>query len=180
MSGKVFQVIGYVWLVLTATACVESATDEEIASMCDNLVHLRGKISPPSTETLVSDVTVKFEQEAKEINEKQMRERKALDEERRVKLETAKNEMERSKVEEEYAEKIDALGTKYAPKIVAANSQKSEALVGAKKKGEENRAAWDEAVNACIAQAKKEKVSQKIAHCRIKAKSADKYWNGCR
>jgi len=59
-------------------------------------------------------------------------------------------------------------------------TEKKDAVASAQKKAEENRTAWDEAVDQCVTQAKSEGVSQKVARCRIGADSTDKYWNICR
>ena len=161
-------------------SCVTPATDDEIESMCNNLVQLRGEIPNPNLETIVSNITVRFDQEKKRLEESNKRRQEALKAEIRDKLNAAKKEKEKTEIKREYEAKLHEMASKHQPKVAAMNDRKSGAVAGAKKKAEVARSEWDYAVNECVAQAKKEGVGQEVARCRIQAKTTDKYWNGCR
>ena len=161
-------------------SCTTSATDEEIAAMCDNLVQLRGEVSNPSVETLISDIEVRFDKQQKQLEESRMREQRVLNEELQTKLEAAGKDEDKEALKAEYAVKIKEISANHAPGIAAMDAQKKEAVTSAKEQAQENKAAWDEAVNQCVTQARSEGVSQKVARCRINADSTDKYWNICR
>ncbi len=167
-------------LGIFAVSCVTQATDEEISSMCDNLVQLRGEVSNPSAETVISDIEVRFDKQTKQLEENRMREQKALNDELKAKLDAAEDDAEKEKLKAEYDTKLKEMSAKHEPAIAAMAAQKQDAVNAAKQQAEENRAVWNEAVNQCVTQAKKEGVSQKVARCRIHADTTDKYWNACR
>jgi hypothetical protein len=180
MRGKVVLVVLFAWIGAMASSCVTPATEDELTSMCDNLVQLRGEISNPSVETIVSDVAVRFDAETKKLEESRMREQKVLNDELQAKLDAAENEEEKTKLREEYSALLKDVAAKHEPGITAMNAKKKEAVADAKRQAQENQAAWNEAVNECVAQAQKEGVGQKVARCRMQAENTDKYWNGCR
>jgi hypothetical protein len=180
MRAAVLSAIVCVWLGGLVTACVTPATEDEIQTMCDNLVQLRGEIENPSVETIVSHITVRLNEHRTQIQDTKTREKRMLDEEMQASLDEAEKDEDKEKIRKEFKAKIQALEAKYKPELEAIDAKKKEANAAAKKKAEENRAVWDEAVNECVTRAKKEGVSQQIANCRIQADSTDKYWNGCR
>jgi len=180
MRGKLACVIMCVGLGWLTVSCVTKATDDEIETMCDNLVHLRGDVSRPSTEKIVSDIAMKFDEAAKQLKDDQLKAEEALEEEMQAELSEAKNDAEKTEIHKSYAAKLKKIEADQGPELAAVDTKKKEAVEAAKKKAEENRAAWESAVEACVTEAKKESVSQKVARCRIDAKTADKYWNGCR
>lgn len=180
MRSKRVSLVVTVWMGVLMVSCVTKATDDEISTMCDNLVQLRGEISNPSAETLISDIEVRFDKETKALEERRMQEQAALNEELQAKLEAAESEEEKTQIKEEYAAKLQAVSAKHEPGIAAMNAKKKEAVAEAKQQAEENKAAWNEAVEECTSQAKQEAVSQKVARCRAQAETTDKYWNGCR
>lgn len=161
-------------------SCMTPASEDEVTSMCTNLVKLRGQVAEPNAETIVSDISMKYEQEAKSLNEDLARARRVLEDEMQTKLEEAKKDPGKEKIKAAYAAKLEALQTDHKPELAKVDAMKKEAIANAKKAAESNRAEWDNAVNECVEQARKEGVSQEIAQCRIKASSTDKYWNGCR
>jgi hypothetical protein len=172
----VVSVLMGIWVM----SCVTPATDEEIESMCNNLVELRGEISNPAVETMVSDIQVRFDKETSQLEANRTREQKMLNEDLQAKLDATDNEEEKAKLKEEYASKIQEVASKHEPGIAAMTAKKQEAVEEAKKQADQNRAAWNEAVTQCTTQAKNEGVSQEVARCRIQADSTDKYWNACR
>ena len=179
---KTRKVTGIVCAMLgvSALACVTQATDDELNEMCDNLVDLRGEIPNPSVETITGDISMKFDKQTKQLEASRTQEQNMLNKEMQEKLEAAKTDDEKDEIRKEYKERIEEVSSQHAPRMAAINAEKSEALEGAKKTAAENRSLWTEAVGQCVADAKKEGVSQKIARCRIQAKTTDKYWNGCR
>ena len=180
MRGKLVLVIMCGWIGMLVSACVTKATEDELEIMCDNLVKLRGEISKPSSATIESDISVKFTEETKKLQESQMSAENSLNDEMQTKLEAAQNDEEKVEIQKEYAAKMEALKAKLKPELEAMNTQKQAAIEEAKEEAEANEAAWRTAVDECLTDAKKESVSQEVARCRIQATTTDKYWNGCR
>ncbi len=163
-----------------ATACVTSATDEEIGKMCDNLVKLRGDVDASSVAEKSAEVKERYQREEKRLKDWKARDLKAWDEELEAKLKATEDEEEQAKLKEEYGKKKAITESKHDPGIAELPKKLEAALAKAKAEVDENQKAWKAAVDECAAKAKKEGVSQKVAQCRIAAESTDKYWNSCR
>ena len=163
-----------------ALGCMTQATDQEIQGMCENLIKLRGEIDMSEESVLIANVEEDFQREKKRLLEWKARDLKGWDDELDAKLKDIEDEEEKAKLTEEYNKKKEITASKHDPGIEALDGKKAAAIDAAKKKAVENRAAYQKAVEACAQQAKKESVSQKVAQCRIKAASADAYWNSCR
>jgi colicin import membrane protein len=157
-----------------------AATDDEITKMCDSLVRLRGEVDGSSAEELAKTTKERIDREEKRLKDWKARDMKGWDDELAAKLAATEDEEEKKKIQEEYTKKKEVSASKHDPGIAAIAEKRKTAMEEAKKKAAENKAAWDAAVSECVAQAKKEGVSQKVAQCRITAQSTDEYWNKCR
>ena len=180
MKGTLVWAMLGMWALFCMSGCVTKATDEELENMCDNLVKLRGEIPKPSSARIESDITMQFKEKAKELTQSQENRISSLTEEMNQKIEVAATDQEKATIQGEYGEKIEAVKAEIKPELEAMNAKKSEAIESAKSKVKESEAKWRTAVETCVADAKKESVSQKVARCRIDADSTDKYWNVCR
>lgn len=174
---------GCVLLVLTGaftTGCVTKATDQEIQSMCENLVKLRGEVSTEPVEKLIAEVKESFLREEKRLQDWKARDLKGWDDELAAKLVEAADDAAKSALQAEYAKKKEVTAAKHDPDIQELPEKMNAAVKEAEKKAEDNKAAFKAAVDECIGSSKKEGVSQKAAQCRINAQTTDKYWNSCR
>jgi len=174
---------GCVLLLLASavtTGCVAKATDQEIEAMCENLVKLRGEVNTDPVEKLIADVKESYQREEKRLEAWKARDLKGWDDELAAKLNDAKDDAEKAALTEEYTKKKEVTASKHDPDIQALPGKMAAAIEEAKKKAEDNKAAFKAAVDECIGKAKTEGVSQKAAQCRIKATSTDQYWNACR
>ncbi len=180
MRKRMLSFILFAWVSALVSACVTKATDDELQDMCDNLVKLRGEIKKPSSATFESDISMKFEKKTQMLKASQESEQRRLNDEMKKKLEAVTDEAEKANIMAEYEEKIAAVKADLAPEIASLNAKKSEEIESEKRKAEEGEAAWRLAVEACLNDAKRDAVSQKVAQCRIQADSTDKYWNICR
>lgn len=180
MNDRFVWVILGVWTILCVSGCITKATDEELESMCDNLVRLRGEIPKPSSAKIESDISMRFQEKAKTIEQNNQSEIQFLTEEMNEKIEAAATDKDKAAIQDEYEKQMNAVKARIKPELEAMTAKKSRALEEAKVKVKESEEEWHAAVETCIADAKKESVSQKLARCRIQANSTDKYWNVCR
>lgn len=165
---------------LSCTACIPSATDEELGKMCENLIRIRGEIDASTIEEMTAAIKERFQREEKRLTDWKKRDLKGWDDEMNAKLEATEDVAEKAQIAADYAKKKQVTASKHDPGITALPKKMAAALEDAKKKVAANQSAWAAAVTSCVAEAKKEGVSQKVAQCRISADSTDKYWNGCR
>ncbi len=178
---KMGIILGLVTLAgLVGPGCVTEATEQEIQSMCENLVKIRGEVDLSSDAELIADVEASFKKEAKRLKDWKARDLKGWDDELAAKLKDIEDEEEKSKLKEEYEKKKQITASKHDPGIDGLGAKKLKAIEAAKKKALENQALFKKKTEECVAKAKKEGVSQKVAVCRIKAKTSDAYWNVCR
>ena len=165
---------------IAAVGCVAKASDQEMQSMCENLVKLRGEINTDPAEKLIAEVKEEYQREEKRLKDWKDRDLKGWDDELNAKLASAADDAEKAALTEEYTKKKEITASKHDPDIQALPEKMNKAIEAAKKKAEDNAAALKAAVTECVTQAKKEGVSQKAAQCRIKATTTDQYWNACR
>jgi hypothetical protein len=156
------------------------ATESELKGMCENLIELRGEIDLSEESVLVANVEEDFKKERKRLLDWKARDLKGWDDELAAELKNIEDDEEKKKLTEEYAKKKEITASRHDPGIDALDGKKTAAIEAAKKKVVENKAAFEKAVAECVTEAQKEGISQKMAQCRIKADSADKYWNSCR
>ena len=162
------------------TGCMAKATDQEIQTMCENLVKLRGEVNTDPEEKLIADVKESFQREEKRLKDWKARDLKGWDDELAAKLAATENDEQKKALDEEYAKKKEVTASKHDPDIQALPEKMNKAIEEAKKKAEDNKAAFKAAVDECISKSKKEGVTQKVAQCRIGATTTDQYWNSCR
>lgn len=165
---------------ICAAGCLPNATPEETNQMCENLIKLRGEIDRSTEAELKKKVEAQFAKEEKRLRDWMAKDLKSWDDEMAQKLEAAKDDAEKEKIEKDYAHKKDVTSQQHLPGIKELGPKKAEAIKEASEKAKENAAMWKKAITDCLDQAKKEGVSQKSAQCRIKAQSTDEYWNQCR
>lgn len=163
-----------------SVACIEKASEEQVKQMCENLVKMRGEVDTSSAEERVAKVTEKFVREEKRLTDWMERDLQGWDDELNGKLAEAKDDGEKQKLTEEYANKKEATKAQHTPGIEELKPQKEAALKEAKAKAEEAKVEWSKAVDECLKGAAKEGTSREVAECRIGATTVDKYWNVCR
>jgi hypothetical protein len=192
-------------LILTTmllSSCQESASDDELNAMCDNLIKVRGEITIPDAAKLKADIEADFAAKKKHLEEWKAREMKSWDDELKSKLaaldkEEADKKGKKAKkkgakkseddekdpkkqLQEEYAKKKSIGAAQFDKDIAALAPAKEEALSSIKDKIVKMQAEYDSAKQQCLKQAKSEGVSKKLAQCRINAQDKDAYWNRCR
>ena len=86
---------------------------------------------------------------------------------------------EKKKLEEEYTKKKDDIAAKRAKDLEKLGPAKKKAEARIKEKAAKAKAKKEEEAKKCVDEAKAKGVTQKVAKCRIEAKSADEYWNKC-
>ncbi len=175
VMAAVFSFVGTV-----VVSCVPTATDGEIDRMCENLVGLRSDGPLPIEKDLLARVEEDFKAREKKLVDWRAKDLKGWDDELAAKLEKAENDEEKARLNEEYAKKKVVTSRQFDPDFQALGPSKEAAVKEAKKKVADEKAARDEEVKKCVAQAANEGISQQVAQCRIKADSTDAYWNQCR
>ncbi|MCP4603080.1 MAG: hypothetical protein GY847_21620 [Proteobacteria bacterium] len=163
-----------------ATSCITKATEEECKKMCENLVILREDVDMSTAEERIAKVEESFKREEKRLNDWLKRDLQAWDDEVKVSLEELRDEKKKKALIEEYEKKKETTKEKHQPGIDELKPKKEAAIKEAKKKAEASKQAYKKEVDECIAGALKEGVAQKVATCRISAKTKDAYWNTCR
>ncbi len=165
---------------LFSVSCAEKATQDECKKMCENLGRLRDDINTSTEKERIAKVEQSFKKEEKRLKDWLAKDLKGWDDELAGKLAELKKAKEKKALTEEYEKKKKATGEQHMPGIKELVPKKKEAIEEAKKKAKASKAAWDKAIDECVAAALKEGVSKELAECRIKAESKDKYWNLCR
>ena len=175
IMATVFCFVGTV-----VVSCVPAATDGEIGQMCENLVGLRADGPLPVEKDLLARVDEDFKTREKKLVDWRAKDLKGWDVELAAKLEKAETDEEKAKLNEDYTKKKEVTSKQFEPDFQALGPAKEAAVKDAKKKVVDEKAGRDEEVKRCVAEAKNEGPSQKVAQCRIKAQSVDAYWNQCR
>ncbi len=188
-------------LALTAIAlgalvfcgCRPAATDDELKSMCTNLLTVRGEMNIPDDATAMAKIDADFQGREKHLVDWKARDMQHWDDElaariaalppepkKKVKPKEGEVVVTRESLEAEYAKKKAIGAEQFDRDIAALAPAKEEAVKAMKEKLEVQRAAAQEQIDECLKQAKVEGVKQETARCRIAAKDVDTYWNKCR
>ena len=181
MGRRVAMILGVgTFLGAVCTGCIKEASEQEIRAMCKNLVKIRGEVDLSSEAELIAQVKESFKKEEKRLRDWKARDLKGWDDELEAKLKGIEDEAEQEKLKAEYAKKKEVTASKHDPGIDGLGDKMKKAIESAKKKAVENQGLYAKKVEECVAEGKKEGVSQKVAQCRMKAENPDTYWNVCR
>jgi hypothetical protein len=202
-KGNLMNKLAVIVSLFTAGAliasCTPEATEQELNSMCGNLVNLRGEVELLVLEEANAEVEKVFAKRAAAKKRAAELENEDWDAELEMRLKELKKKMEAEEPEldaegEEIPkpteEDVQALKDKYAAKKVetiaryeefakSLPEEKQLALADTVQKVEQSKVDFKKAVDECLDMAKKNPVTQKLAQCRIKAKSKDEFFNRC-
>ena len=176
---KIIIVFVSIFMGLSLVSCFPAASEQECEKMCENLLILRADLDRSTAKELVDEVVEDFKKEEKRLRDWMERDLKGWDEELEAKLAEAKSDDEKKKLKAEYEKKKEITKGKHMPGIEELLPKKKQKIQEATAKAKENQDEWDAALSKCKSEAIKEGVTQKVAQCRIAAKSTDEYWNIC-
>jgi hypothetical protein len=167
---------------LLLAACSEPATDAEIGEMCAKLVELKGDINVAPPDAAIAAAEKEAADQLAKVGPEKDAALKALDTELAAKLAENKKmkKEEQQKLNDECAAKKKAAEDAAVGKIAQIGKEKDTAISNAKIKAEEAKAAREKAIADCKTESATYGVTKEIVQCRIKADTADTYWNKCK
>jgi hypothetical protein len=169
-------------LILGAWAfsgCAGKATPDEIDKMCEHYGHMTGTDQVPAKADLVADVERMFSGLQKDVKASHDLELKQVQEDITARIAAAKDDAEKTSLQENLDAKTKQLEEKLALDLAAFDPRKAEELakVDAKiKTAEADRVA---ALKKCVDKANADGITSSLAQCRIGAQTVDKYNTVC-
>jgi len=172
-------VLGFLVSMGGAAGCEPPATDAELKAMCENLWKLRAQADLPTEAELLAKVDEDFKAREKKLLDWRQRDLDGWDKELQAKLAAAADDAAKAALEEEYKKKKEVTAGQFEPDIAKLGPDKESAIAEAKRRVLDAAKDRQAEIDTCIADSKKEGIGQKMADCRTKAATADKYWNFC-
>lgn len=187
----------------TLLGCEESATEDQIAKMCENLADLRGELRGSDVEAEVGKIQAEWDVKEQALKEDLAKDLKGQDDVLALKIkdieagngeplpevdtdsdgEPEEQELTPEEVKAKQKELAEALIAKrkaevekgYAGDFEKLPRRRDREIGEAREAAEKKRAKADKTIADCVAQYQKEGLSKEAAQCRIDAKS-ESWW----
>ena len=167
-------------VAFTLAGCEPEASEDELKLMCQNLVKVRGQANVPTVEALEKEVQAEFKTKEDKLLAWKERDMKGCDTDTEEALDADSEPITPEKVKADFAKK-KAIGAKqFDDDLLKLTVEKKERIAGLGDIVAAAQADFEKITEECIAEAKKEKISQSLAACRISAPDKDTYWNKCK
>jgi hypothetical protein len=164
------------WLLC---GCMADAAPEEIQKMCENFARLNGVDKVPTKATLAADVDQMFSQLEKDAKVARDEQVKLWENDLKVQLAAAKDDAAKASLQSLMDERKKQADEKLQLDLAAFTPRRAEELAKVDALIKAAKAELEGQIKKCTDKANAEKVSQKVAQCRIDAKTIDKFTTMC-
>jgi len=183
--SKLATSIGLALAACFFISCITKATEDEVKKACRNLLELRGEYEVVSVDNALADIEERYSAKQSGVQDQKNAALQLLNAELTEKL--AEIDEKDSEAAAEEKKKLVDEGDKNKMETNQNFDQMQEQLKTdkitdieeAKGKAAESADEVRIVVDACVSKSLADGMSQKMALCRGKAQTIDKYWNGC-
>ena len=175
---KSIKILAVMMVTTGLWACKSAATDGQINQMCENKLKISGTLRGTSYEEESKRISDEYQKKEDALKEEMERDLKGMDDVLAGRLKELPDDDKIAAAKEDIEKKKKGITDQFEPLIAKLHPQKAYALKDAKEYTDKRAAEAEKAKADCLEDAKKTKVTEETALCRIQADSPDKY-NAC-